>query len=105
MTKALMRAKSRTSLERPGIYVSRYGLVITLLLHRQHRGHHHLRTHGEFSLFNTGSFPVLTRISPVRGFRPILNQGSRSFRCIDLDCCRNRQDRLDHSQFLILDIR
>jgi len=32
LIKALMRAKSRTSLERLGIHVSRYGLVITLLL-------------------------------------------------------------------------
>jgi uncharacterized membrane protein YkgB len=32
LLKALMRAKSRTSLERLGIHVSRYGLVITLLL-------------------------------------------------------------------------
>src|SRR6202007_1587752 len=32
LVKALMRAKSRTSLERLGIHVSRYGLVITLLL-------------------------------------------------------------------------
>ena len=32
LVKALLRAKSRTSLERVGIHVSRYGLVITLLL-------------------------------------------------------------------------
>jgi len=32
LVKALMRANSRTSLERLGIHVSRYGLVITLLL-------------------------------------------------------------------------
>jgi len=32
LVRALMRANSRTSLERVGIHVSRYGLVITLLL-------------------------------------------------------------------------
>jgi len=32
LIKALMRAKARTSLERLGIHVSRYGLVVTLLL-------------------------------------------------------------------------
>jgi uncharacterized membrane protein YkgB len=32
LVKALMRAKSTSSLERVGIYVSRYGLVVTLLL-------------------------------------------------------------------------
>ena len=32
LVKALLRAKSRTSLETAGIHVSRYGLVITLLL-------------------------------------------------------------------------
>jgi reactive chlorine resistance protein C len=32
LVKALLRAKSRTSLERAGIHVSRYGLVVTLLL-------------------------------------------------------------------------
>jgi len=32
LIRALMHAKSRTSLERMGIHVSRYGLVITLLL-------------------------------------------------------------------------
>jgi len=32
LVKALLRAKSRTSLETAGIHVSRYGLVATLLL-------------------------------------------------------------------------
>src|SRR5258708_12736143 len=32
LVKALLRAKSRTSLETAGIHVSRYGLVVTLLL-------------------------------------------------------------------------
>jgi uncharacterized membrane protein YkgB len=32
LTKALVRAKSKTSLEKLGIHISRYGLVITLLL-------------------------------------------------------------------------
>jgi len=32
LVKALMRSKSTSSLERVGIYVSRYGLVVTLLL-------------------------------------------------------------------------
>jgi uncharacterized membrane protein YkgB len=32
LIRALMRSKSRNSLERVGIHVSRYGLVITLLL-------------------------------------------------------------------------
>jgi uncharacterized membrane protein YkgB len=32
LVKALLRAKSRTSLETTGIHVSRYGLVVTLLL-------------------------------------------------------------------------
>ena len=32
LMKALMRAKSTSSLERVGVYVSRYGLVVTLLL-------------------------------------------------------------------------
>jgi hypothetical protein len=32
LVKALMRAKSPSALKRVGIYVSRYGLVVTLLL-------------------------------------------------------------------------
>ncbi len=167
LVKALMRANARTSLERLGIHVSRYGLVVTLLLigvlkftageevhswrgarhpaaggeqsadvlalsnlqpsrrfqsnrshrdrccpayrpaaafhkalfHRQQRGHHHVRGDGEFSHLDTRSVPVLTRISLVRGCWPILNQGSRATRCVDLDCCRSTQSMLVHSKF------
>jgi reactive chlorine resistance protein C len=35
------------------------------LFHGQHWSHHHFRADGEFSFLDTGSVPVLTRISPV----------------------------------------
>jgi len=52
---------------------------------------------GQFSLLDKRSFSVLTRISLVRQCWPILNQGSRPPRCIDLDCRGSAQGKLVHS--------
>jgi len=69
-----------------------------LSFYRQHWCRHRVYVaNGQFSSLDNRSLSVLTRISLVRQCWPILNQGSRPARCIDLDCRRSAQGKLVHS--------